>query len=69
MSGRFRSAGLRRNVLALGAVSLLNDAGSEMVIPFLGVFLVTRNRHYTVCCKHKIDSVSSPEAKHTVPYI
>jgi MFS family permease len=30
-----------RNVLALGAVSLLNDAGSEMVIPFLGVFLAT----------------------------
>jgi len=28
-------------VLALGAVSLLNDAGSEMVIPFLGVFLAT----------------------------
>jgi predicted MFS family arabinose efflux permease len=41
VSGRFRFAGLRRNVVALGAVSLLNDAGSEMVIPFLGVFLVT----------------------------
>jgi len=33
--------GMYRNVLALGAVSLLNDAGSEMVIPFLGVFLAT----------------------------
>lgn len=36
-----RVGGIGRNVLALGAVSLLNDAGSEMVIPFLGVFLAT----------------------------
>lgn len=33
--------GLSRNVIVLGVVSLLNDAGSEMIYPLLPVFLTT----------------------------
>jgi MFS family permease len=33
--------GLSRNVVVLGVVSLLNDAGSEMIYPLLPVFLTT----------------------------
>lgn len=33
--------GLSRNVVVLGAVSLLNDASSEMIYPLLPVFLMT----------------------------
>ncbi len=37
--GRYR--GLPRNVLAIGLVSLLNDASSEIIYPLLPVFLAT----------------------------
>src|SRR5262245_26411142 len=36
-----RFLGLRRNVLALGWTSLLNDAASEMIYPLLPVFLTS----------------------------
>src|SRR5512135_1404515 len=34
-------SGLTRNVVVLGAVSLLNDAASEMIYPLLPVFLTS----------------------------
>jgi MFS family permease len=37
--GWFNVSGLSRNVVVLGVVSLLNDAGSEMIYPLLPVFL------------------------------
>ncbi len=33
--------GISKNVLGMGAVSFLNDASSDMVFPFIGIFLTT----------------------------